>query len=211
MDIDIGDTLCSPDEVHQLPPITLAEPTVSIELTINSSPLVGRDGKHVTMNKVRDRLYKERRANISLKIEDIPGRDDAIRVCGRGELHLAVLIETMRREGFELSFSKPRVITKTVDDAVLEPMERVHVEVPEQYSGMVIEDLSRRKGEMRSLTTSEHGLTTQLSRSDPWVNGVSKRFSDTNIGARRVNVDLRILCPLERGYRRALARRHGLQ
>ena len=159
-EIDIGDTLCSPDQIVQLPPITLAEPTVSIEMTINSSPLVGREGKHITMNKLRDRLYKERRANISLKIEEISGRDDAIRVCGRGELHLAVLIEAMRREGFELSFSKPRVITKTVDGEVLEPMERVHVEVPEQFGGMAIEDLSRRKGEMRSLTTSEHGLTT---------------------------------------------------
>jgi GTP-binding protein len=159
-DIDIGDTLCSPDQIVQLPPITLAEPTVSIEISINSSPMVGRDGKHVTMNKLRERLNKERRANISLKIEEISGRDDAIRVCGRGELHLAVLIEAMRREGYELSFSKPKVITKTVDGTVLEPMERVHVEVPEQFSGMVIEDLSRRKGEMRALSTSEHGLTT---------------------------------------------------
>jgi GTP-binding protein len=159
-EIDIGDTLCSPDQIVQLPPITLAEPTVSIEISINSSPMVGRDGKHVTMNKLRERLNKEKRANISLKIEEIAGRDDAIRVCGRGELHLAVLIEAMRREGYELSFSKPKVITKTIDGSVLEPMERVHVEVPEQYSGMVIEDLSKRKGEMRSLSTSEHGLTT---------------------------------------------------
>ena len=160
VDIDIGDTLCAPEKIVQLPPVTLAEPTVSIELTVNSSPLVGRDGKHITMNKLRDRLYKEKRANISLKIEDVAGRDDVIRVCGRGELHLAVLIEAMRREGFELSFSKPRVITKTIDGQVMEPMERVHVEVPEEFSGLVIEDLSRRKGEMRSLTTSEHGLTT---------------------------------------------------
>jgi GTP-binding protein len=161
-DIDIGDTLCSPDHIVQLPPITLAEPTVSIEITINTSPLVGRDGKHITMNKLRERLYKERRANISLKIEEVEGRDDALRVCGRGELHLAVLIEAMRREGYELSFSKPRVITKTVDGVLMEPMERVHVEIPEQFSGMVIDDLSRRKGEMRSLSTSEHGLTTIL-------------------------------------------------
>lgn len=160
IDIDIGDTLCSPDHIVQLPPITLAEPTVSIEVTINSSPMAGRDGKHITMNKLRERLNREKRANISLKIEEIPGRDDIIRVCGRGELHLAVLIESMRREGFELSFSKPRVITKIEDGVTMEPMERVHVEVPEQFSGMVIDDLSRRKGEMRALTTSEHGLTT---------------------------------------------------
>jgi GTP-binding protein len=159
-EIEIGDTLCDPNEIHQLPPITLAEPTVSVEFLVNTSPFVGKDGKHVTMNKLRDRLMKEKRANISLKIEEIPGRDDAIRVCGRGELHLAVLIEAMRREGYELAISKPKVITKTVDGVLHEPMERVHVEVPENFSGTVIEDLSRKKGEMRSLETSEHGLTT---------------------------------------------------
>lgn len=159
-EIDIGDTLCSTDQIVQLPPITLAEPTVSIEMTINTSPMAGREGKHVTMNKLRERLTKEKRANISLHIEDISGRDDAIRVSGRGELHLAVLIEAMRREGYELAISKPTVITKTVDGIVMEPMERVHVEVPEEFSGTVIDDLLRRKGEMRSLSTSEQKLTT---------------------------------------------------
>jgi GTP-binding protein len=159
-EVEIGDTICDPNHVTQLPPITLAEPTVSVEFLVNTSPFVGKDGKHVTMNKLRDRLQKEKRANISLKIEEIPGRDDAIRVCGRGELHLSVLIEAMRREGYELAISKPKVITKEVDGLIMEPMERVHVEVPEQFSGTVIEDLSRRKGEMRSLETSEHGLTT---------------------------------------------------
>lgn len=159
-EIEIGDTLCDSNHVQQLPPITLAEPTVSVEFLVNTSPFVGRDGKHVTMNKVRDRLLKEKKANISLKIEEIPGRDDAIRVCGRGELHLAVLIEAMRREGYELAVSKPKVITKEVDGVLMEPMESVHVEVPENFSGTVIEDLSKRKGEMRALETSEHGLTT---------------------------------------------------
>ncbi len=159
-EIEIGDTLCNPNEIRQLPPITLAEPTVSVEFVVNTSPFVGKDGKHVTMNKLRERLQKEKRANISLKIEEIPDRDDAIRVCGRGELHLAVLIEAMRREGYEMAISKPKVITKEVDGVIMEPMERVHVEVPENFSGTVIEDLSRRKGEMRSLETSEHGLTT---------------------------------------------------
>lgn len=159
-DVEIGDTICSADQIVQLPPITLAEPTVSVEFMVNASPFAGRDGKHITMNKLRERLQKEKRANISLKIEEIPERDDAIRVCGRGELHLAVLIETMRRENFELALSKPKVITKEVDGVMMEPMERVHVEVPENFSGTVIDDLSRRKGEMRSLETSEHGLTT---------------------------------------------------
>jgi len=160
MEVDIGDTLSTPDQTVQLPPIILAEPTVSIEIMVNTSPLVGREGKHVTMNKLRERLMKEKRANISLRIEDLPDRDDAIRVCGRGALHLAVLIEAMRREEFEFALSKPKVITKEVDGVLMEPMERVHVEVPEQYSGTVIEDLLKRKGEMHSLNTSEHGLTT---------------------------------------------------
>ncbi|HLB52938.1 MAG TPA: translational GTPase TypA [Chlamydiales bacterium] len=159
-EIEIGDTLASPEHIVQLPPITLAEPTVSIEMMVNSSPFAGKEGKHITMNKLRERLTKERRANISLKIEEIEGRDDAMRVAGRGELHLAVLIETMRREGYELAISKPKVITKVIDGVIHEPMERVHVEVPEAYSGTVIEDLSRRKGEMHELSTSEHGLTT---------------------------------------------------
>ena len=161
-EVDIGDTICATDQVVQLPPITLAEPTVSVEFMVNNSPFVGKDGKHVTMNKIRERLQKEKRANISLKIEEIAGRDDAIRVCGRGELHLAVLIETMRREGYELAVSKPKVITKEVDGVLMEPFERVHIEVPEEFSGTVIEDLSKRKGEMTSLSTSEHGLTTLL-------------------------------------------------
>lgn len=159
-EIDIGDTLCASDQIVQLPPIELAEPTVSVEFLVNTSPFVGKDGKHVTMNKLRERLMKEKRANISLKIEEIAGRDDAIQVCGRGELHLAVLIETMRREGFEVAISKPKVILKNIDGVSSEPMERVHVEVPENFSGTVIDDLSRRKGEMRALSTSEHGLTT---------------------------------------------------
>lgn len=159
-EVEIGDTISDPRQIVQLPPITLAEPTVSVEFLVNTSPFVGRDGKHVTMNKLRDRLMREKRANISLKIEEVTGRDDAIRVCGRGELHLAVLIEAMRRESFEMAISKPKVITKEIDGIIYEPIERVHVEVPESFSGTVIEDLSRKKGEMQSLSTSEHGLTT---------------------------------------------------
>ncbi len=157
--IDIGDTLTDPDHIVQLPPIELTEPTVSIEIIVNSSPFVGREGKHVTMNKIKDRLHKEKEANITLKIEEIPDRDDAIRVCGRGELHLAVLLETMRREDYECAVSKPKVITKVVDGKTHEPFERCHIEIPERYSGTIIEDLSKRKGEMKNLQTNEQGIT----------------------------------------------------
>lgn len=159
-EVTIGDTLCSPNNIVQLPPITLAEPTLSIEIMVNNGPFVGRDGKHVTMNKIRDRLEQEKRANISLKIEEVASREDLIRVCGRGELHLAVLIEAMRREDYEFVVSKPQVIIKEVDGEKHEPMEVAHIEVPQEFSGAVIEELSRRKGEMQALSTNEHEIST---------------------------------------------------
>lgn len=157
-EVMIGDTLCDPNHIVQLPPITVAEPTLAIEVMVNNGPFVGKDGKHVTMNKIRDRLQQEKRANISLRINE--NRDDAIEVCGRGELHLSVLLEAMRREGYEFTISKPRVILKTIDGVESEPMENVHIEVPQEYSGNVIQALSTRRGEMRLLETNEHNITT---------------------------------------------------
>lgn len=158
-EVMIGDTLCDPKEVVQLPPIRLDEPTVSVDIMVNNSPFVGKSGKHVTMNKIRDRLLKEKRANISLKITESKDQDK-ITVAGRGELHLSVLIEAMRREDYEFSVSKPQVIVKEIEGVKHEPLERVHVEVPEEYAGMVIEELSRRRGEMQHLDTDEHKITT---------------------------------------------------
>ncbi len=159
-EVEIGDTICHPEHIVQLPPIALTEPTLSIEVMVNNGPFVGKDGKHVTMNKIRDRLNQEKRANISLKIEEVASREDAIKVCGRGELHLAVLLEAMRRENYEFCISKPQVILKKEAGQTLEPMEIAHIEVPQEYSGAVIEELSRRKGEMRTLNTSEQGITS---------------------------------------------------
>ncbi len=158
-EIMIGDTLCDPKEIIHLPRIKLDEPTVSVDFLVNSSPFVGRSGKHVTMNKIRARLEKEKRANISLKIEESTDGQDKLTVSGRGELHLAVLMESMRREDYEFSVSKPRVILKEIDGVKCEPIERVSVEVPAEYSGGVIEELSRRKGEMQLLDTDEHSIT----------------------------------------------------
>ena len=157
-EVTIGDTLCDPSKIVQLPPIKIDEPTVSVDITVNNSPFVGRSGKHVTMNKIRARLEREKKANISLRIDDSTG-DDKITVAGRGELHLSVLIEAMRREGYEFSVSKPRVVTKQIDGGVHEPLERVHVEVPEEYSGTVIQELSCRRGELQLLDTDENGIT----------------------------------------------------
>lgn len=158
-EVTIGDTLCDPSKIIRLPRIKLDEPTVSVDMTVNSSPFVGRSGKHVTMNKIRARLEKEKRSNISLRIEEEAGEQDKITVSGRGELHLAVLIESMRREDYEFSVSKPRVIIKEINGQKNEPIERVNIEVPEQYSGTVIEELSRRRGELQQLGTDEHGIT----------------------------------------------------
>lgn len=158
-EVIIGDTFCSPDHIVQLPPITLAEPTLSIDIMVNNGPFVGKDGKHVTMNKIRERLMQEKRANISLRIEEVAGREDSMRVSGRGELHLSVLIEAMRREGYECCISKPQVILKEENGVKLEPFEIARVEVPQEFSGSVIEELSRRKGEMRALSTNEHNIT----------------------------------------------------
>lgn len=153
----IGDTLCNPNHIQQLPSIELGEPTLSVEISVNAGPFVGRDGKHVTMNKIRERLLHEKKSNISLNVEEVEGREDAIQVAGRGELHLSILIEAMRREGYEFLVSKPRVILKENKD---EPIEHTHIEVPEEFSGTVIEEINRRKGEMLNFHTNEHNITT---------------------------------------------------
>lgn len=158
-DVTIGDTLCDVNALQQLPAIKMDEPTLSIDLSVNTSPFVGKSGKHVTMNKLRQRLEKEKRANISLKIQESESDPDKITVSGRGELHLSVLIEAMRREGYELSAAKPQVILKKVDGNTYEPIEKVYIEVPQDYAGMIIEELSRRKGEMRHLETNDHGIS----------------------------------------------------
>ena len=155
----IGDTFCDPQSIVRLPTIHVTEPVVSFDIRVNSSPFAGRSGKHVTMHKLRERLEREQKMNISLKIDLTSSDQEVITVAGRGELHLSVLIETMRREGFELSIAKPRVILKEEGDQTLEPIERALIEVPETYSGCVIEELSQRRGELQRLDTSAEGLT----------------------------------------------------
>lgn len=158
-EVMIGDTLCDPSKIICLPRIKLDQPTVSVAFTVNNSPFVGRSGKHVTMNKLRTRLEKEKRSNISLNIGHPEDGQDKITVAGRGELHLAVLMEAMRREEYEFSVSKPQVIIQMIDGVKHEPMERVQIDVPESYSGMVIEELSRRRGELQHLENDEHNIT----------------------------------------------------
>ncbi|MGM0440515.1 MAG: translational GTPase TypA [Chlamydiota bacterium] len=158
-EVTIGDTLCSPDNTVELPPINIDEPTMAIDILVNSGPLSGQDGRHLTMNKIRERLMKEKRSNVTLNIEAPEGAIDKITVAGRGELHLAVLLEAMRREGFEFNVSNPQVITKEIDGVKYEPIETAHIEVPNEFSGAVIEELGKRRGEMQSLHTDEHDIT----------------------------------------------------
>ena len=143
----IGDTLADPEDPRPLPTISVEEPTMSMEFSINTSPLSGREGKLVNSRQIKARLEKETLYNVSIRVE--PGEStDAFKVSARGELQLAVLVETMRREGFELSLSKPRIITKVVDGVKTEPLELAVIDVPEEYVGVVTEKLSARRGKM---------------------------------------------------------------
>jgi len=155
--IDIGDTLCDPEHIEALDPLHIEEPTLSVMMSVNDSPLAGTEGKHVTGNKIRERLMKEVETNIAMKVED--AGEGKFRVSGRGELQITILAENMRREGFEFSLSRPEVITKEENGVHLEPFEYVVVDVPDEYSGAVIEKLGKRKAEMKSMTPMADGYT----------------------------------------------------
>ncbi len=156
-DIHIGDTLCSPDNAVAIPFQKISEPTISMNFLVNDSPLAGREGKYVTSRHLRDRLYRELNTDVSLRVEDTESTD-CFKVSGRGELHLSVLIENMRREGYEFAVSKAEVIYKKDEKGhLLEPMERAYVDVPDDFSGVVIEKLSFRKGELTGMSMSNGG------------------------------------------------------
>jgi GTP-binding protein len=156
-EVDIGDTICAPEWNEALPPIRVEEPTVSIDISVNDGPLVGQGGKHVTINKIKERLAREKRGSVSYRITEKDER--TITIAGRGELHLAVLLEAMRREGFEFCVAKPKVVLKEVEGAKWEPLAKAHIEVPQEFSGAVIEQLSSRRGEMQHLETTPEGIT----------------------------------------------------
>ncbi|MBB6218928.1 GTP-binding protein [Anaerosolibacter carboniphilus] len=155
-DINIGETICSTDKIEPLPFIKIDEPTIAMNFIVNDSPFAGREGTFVTSRHLKDRLEKELLSNVALRVEETDSAD-SFKVSGRGELHLSILIETMRREGYELSVSRPEVIMKHIDGVVHEPMEHVTIEVPEEYMGIVIETLGQRKGEMVNMITNSNG------------------------------------------------------
>ncbi len=157
-DINIGETACSPDCVEPLPFVKIDEPTLSMNFIVNDSPFAGRDGKFVTSRNLRDRLYKEVETNVSMRVEDTE-TTDTFKVSGRGELHLSILIETMRRQGYEFQVSRPKVIYKEIGGQTCEPMELLIVEVPEQYVGAVMEKIGARRGELENMGTRDGGST----------------------------------------------------
>ena len=157
-DINIGDTICDPANVEKIPFVDIDEPTVSMTFSVNDGPFAGREGEFVTSRHLRDRLFKELEKNVSLRVKETD-RAEAFEVSGRGELHLSVLIETMRREGFELLVSRPKVIFKEIDGVKCEPIERLVVNVPDDCIGNVIEKLGRRKAEMLNMEPAEDGHT----------------------------------------------------
>jgi len=157
-DIHIGDTLCSPEYPQPLHFVKISEPTLSMKFIVNNSPFAGQEGKYVTSRHLRERLYKELNTDVSLRVEDTESTE-AFKVSGRGELHLSILIETMRREGYEFQVAKPQVLFKTIDGEKCEPMEEVYIDVPEEFVGNVIEKLGSRKGEMTNMHPSNGGYT----------------------------------------------------
>ena len=149
-DITIGRTICAPDAVEPLPFVKISDPTIEMTFSVNDSPFAGREGKYVTSRNLRDRLNRELLKDVSLHVNE--QGTDAFNVAGRGEMHLSILIETMRREGYEFQVSTPRVLTKTIDGKLCEPIERMVADVPEASMGSVIEKMGRRKGDLVSMT-----------------------------------------------------------
>lgn len=158
-DIRIGDTICSPDNPEPIPFQKISEPTIAMYFNVNDSPLAGTEGKYVTSRHLRERLFRELNTDVSLRVEETD-TTESFKVSGRGELHLSVLIENMRREGYEFSVSKAEVIYKYDENGKkLEPMERAIIDVPDEFAGVVIQELGTRKGEMINMHTSENGNT----------------------------------------------------
>ena len=157
-DINIGETICDINHPEKIPFVNIDEPTVSMTFSVNDGPLAGREGKYVTSRHIRERLMKELERNVSLRVKDTD-RAESFEVCGRGELHISVLIENMRREGFELLVARPKVIFKDIDGVKCEPMENLTVNVPDDCVGTVIQKLGVRKGEMTNMEPAEPGHT----------------------------------------------------
>ncbi len=156
--IEIGDTICDPEHPEGLPFVEIEDPVLSMFFSVSTSPFAGQDGTYVTSRHIRERLYRELESNISLRVEDTD-TTDTLKVSGRGELHLSVLIENMRRQGYEFQVSRPTVITKEIDGELCEPYENLYIDCPDEFSGTVIDLISRRKGELLQMSPTAAGFT----------------------------------------------------
>ncbi|MDR1064989.1 MAG: translational GTPase TypA, partial [Oscillospiraceae bacterium] len=201
-DVTIGDTVCAPDAIEPLPFVQISAPTMEMTFSVNDSPFAGREGKYVTTRNIRDRLTRETLKDVSLRVTEVPDSDD-FNVAGRGEMHLSILIETMRREGYEFQVSPPRVLTAEIDGKLCEPIERVVLDVPDTSVGAVIEKLGSRRGDILEMTPSggrvkleflvpsrglfgyrnefltdtrgEGIMSSVFERYEPWKGGISRR------------------------------------
>ena len=157
-DINIGETICDPEHIEPLPFVKIDEPTISMNFMVNDSPFAGQEGKYVTSRNIRDRLFKEVETNVSMRVEETDSTD-CFKVSGRGELHLSILIENMRRQGYEFQVSRPEVITKYENGKLMEPIELLIIEVPEEYVGTVMQKIGSRRGELENMGTRQGGAT----------------------------------------------------
>ncbi len=157
-DLNIGETACDPEHQEPLPFVKIDEPTVSMLFMVNNSPFAGREGKYVTSRNIRERLFKEVQTNVAMRVEETDSAD-TFKVSGRGELHLSILIETMRRQNYEFQVSRPKVIMKEIDGKLCEPMELLMIEVPDSYVGAIMEKIGSRKAELLNMGTRESGVT----------------------------------------------------
>src|SRR5690606_10856537 len=162
--VEIGSTICDVEAPEPLVGIRVEEPTVSVDFMVNTSPFAGREGKYVTSRQIRERLFKELESNVALRVEETDS-PDTLTVSGRGELHLGILMETMRREGYEFAVSRPRVILRTAAGGQRqEPYEEVTIDVPESLTGPVIEEMGQRRGEMLEMKNPGGGLVRLVYR-----------------------------------------------
>jgi len=175
-DISVGETVCEIGQEDPLEPLRIDEPTLQMTFGVNTSPFCGREGKIVTARKIEERLSKETERDVSLKVVPVPDNSEAFIVSGRGELHLSILIENMRREGFELQVSKPAIIKKEIDGVVCEPFEDVQIDVPEEYVGSVIEALGNREGTMENMTSKDNQVKLHYTVPTRGLIGFSTEF-----------------------------------